>query len=104
MTRCARTDPPRGADHTQSVGGDAASNPPRGRRSPPVGALEAYDETLKLQGVTFRVECDNAASLNTLTLTPSGLEIDNSPITVEVDGIVTGAEVADLNADGSPEV
>jgi hypothetical protein len=72
--------------------------------SPPAGALEAYDQTLTLHGVTFRVQCDNAASENTLTLTPSGLQIDNSPITVEVDGVVTGAEVADLNADGSPEV
>lgn len=72
--------------------------------SSPSGALEAYDRTLQLQGVTFRVHCDNAASLNTLTLTPSGLEIDNAPLMVEVDGIVTGAEAADLNADGSPEV
>lgn len=72
--------------------------------SPPVGALDRYDETLQLQGVTFRVQCDNAASLNTLTLTPSGLEADNSPIRVETDGVVTGAEVADLNADGSPEL
>ena len=72
--------------------------------SPPAGALEAHDQTLTLQGVTFRVQCDNAASENTLTLTPSGLEVDNSAVTVEVDGVVTGAEVADLNADGSPEV
>lgn len=72
--------------------------------STPAAALEAYDQTLELQGVTFRVQCDNAASENTLTLTPSGLEEDNSPITVEVDGVVTGAEVADLNADGSPEI
>ena len=72
--------------------------------SSPAGGIEAYDQTLELQGVTFRIQCDNAASLNTLTLTPSGLEIDNEPIKVEVDGVVTGAEVADLNADGSPEV
>ncbi len=72
--------------------------------SPSAGALEAYDRTLQLQGVTVRVQCENAASLNALTLTPSGLEIDNSAITAEVDGFVTGAEVADLNADGSPEV
>ena len=29
-------------------------------------ALEAYDETMELQGVTFHVQCDNAASLNNL--------------------------------------
>jgi hypothetical protein len=59
---------------------------------------------LTLQGVTFRVQCDNATSENALTVTPLGLEIDNAPIKTEVDGTVTGAEVADLNADGSPEL
>ena len=70
----------------------------------PAVALDVYDQTFELQGVSFRVQCENTGSLNTLTLTPGGLEIDNSPVTVEVDGVVTGAEVADLNADGSPEV
>lgn len=70
----------------------------------PASAIEAYDQSFKLQGVTFRVQCDNAASLNALILTPSGLERDNSTVTLEVDGVVTGAKVADLNADGSPEV
>ena len=70
----------------------------------PAGAIDTYDQTLTLQGITFLVQCDNAASLNTLTLTPSGLEKDNSPSTIEVDGVVTAAEVADLNADGSPEL
>ena len=70
----------------------------------PAGAQEAFERTLTLQGMTFRLQCDNTATLNSLTLTPSGLEIDNSPVTLEVDGIVTGAEIADLNADGYPEV
>jgi hypothetical protein len=70
----------------------------------PAVAIEAYDQTLTLQGASFRIQCTNAASENTLTLTPSGLETDNSSISVAVDGIVTGAEVADLNADGSPEI
>lgn len=72
--------------------------------SSPIAALEAYDQTLTLQGVTFRVQCDNATSENALTVTPSGLEFDNAPVRAEVDGVITGAEVADLNADGSPEV
>ena len=41
---------------------------------------------------------------STLRITPVGLEIDNSPIARAIDGRVTGAEVADLNADGSPEI
>lgn len=72
--------------------------------SHPVFALEAYDETLELQGISFHVQCKNAGSLNTLKVTPAGLEIDNSVIEYEVNGTVTGAEVADLNADGSPEI
>jgi hypothetical protein len=63
-----------------------------------------FDVTLGLQGVTFRVTCSNAASINTVTVTPSGLRVDNAPILREIDGTVRGAEVADLNADGSPEV
>ena len=55
-------------------------------------------------GITFRVTSPNSGSINLVTITPSGLEIDNTPIEVEADGTVTGAEVADLNADGSPEI
>jgi hypothetical protein len=39
-----------------------------------------------------------------LTITPSGLSIANDVIKQEIDGSVTGAEVADVNADGSPEI
>jgi hypothetical protein len=59
---------------------------------------------VQLQGITFTVASPNDAARNTVTVTPAGLEIDNSAWSQEVDGIVTGAEVADLNADGSPEV
>ena len=59
---------------------------------------------LELQGVTFNVVSPNEASANTVTVSTTGLEIDNSAWSQEVDGIVTGAEMADLNVDGSPEV
>jgi hypothetical protein len=55
-------------------------------------------------GITFHVTSANSGSINEVTITPSGLEIDNSPVTVEVDGTITGAEVGDLNVDGSPEI
>jgi len=61
-------------------------------------------QVLELQGVTFNVVSPNAVSANTVTVSTTGLEIDNSAWSQEVDGIVTGAEVADLNVDGSPEV
>ena len=70
----------------------------------PAPAAAPFDQTLELQGVTFQVKCPNASSMNKLTIVPSGLTGDNAPIVQEVDGIVTGAEVADINSDGSPEV
>ncbi len=76
----------------------AAQSVPR----PP--ATSGFDKTLKLEGISYHVQCPNAGSLNDLTITPSGLERDNTPVKIKgIDGSVTGAEVADLNGDGSPE-
>lgn len=63
-----------------------------------------FDMTMELLGVNFQVSCPNDSSLNTLVIKPSGLKGDNSVIKKEIDGTVTNAEVADLNADGSPEI
>lgn len=84
----------------------ASAEPPAAAPSAPAEALSAggFEKTLELQGITFRVACPNDSSINQVTVTPAGLEGDNSPETREVDGSVVGAEVADLNADGSPEV
>jgi hypothetical protein len=70
--------------------------------APPVSAR--FDRTLELYGVTFIVTCDNDSSLNQLSIVPAGLELDNAAITQDVDGTVVGAEVADLDANGSPEL
>ena len=76
-----------------------------GTESPGVPATGgAFDRTLELQGIRFVVTCANEGSLNILRIVPAGLETDNSPIVRTIDGIVTGAEVADLNVDGSPEI
>jgi hypothetical protein len=64
----------------------------------------SFAQVLELQGVTFNVVSPNTASANTVIVSTTGLEIDNSAWSQEVDGTVTGAEVADLNVDGSPEV
>jgi hypothetical protein len=63
-----------------------------------------FEQTLELQGIQFRVRSPNDSSINSLEIVPSGLEIDNRPISREIDGQITGVEVADLNADGSPEL
>lgn len=69
-----------------------------------VQAATAFETTQTLQGIAFNVTSPNAPTANSVTITPTGLKIDNSPIRVEASGIVTGAEVGDINADGSPEV
>lgn len=78
--------------------------PPTQTAVTPEPAPAAFEQTLDLQGITFRVSCPNASSVNTLSIEPSGLEVANSTIAREVDGTVIGAEVADLNVDGSPEI
>lgn len=67
-------------------------------------AGKPFDATLRLAGIRFRVTATNEGSINRLSIVPSGLENDNRPIEREIDGAVTAAEVADLNADGSPEI
>lgn len=65
---------------------------------------QAFTQTDKLHGISFTVTSPNKPSGNVVTVTPAGLEKDNAPITVEVKGLITRIEVADTNADGSPEL
>ena len=55
-----------------------------------------FDKVLKLQGLSFHVQATNEGSLNQLTITPTGLSGNNPVIKQEIDGSVTGVEVADL--------
>lgn len=64
----------------------------------------AFNKEFDLHGVHFVVQATNNGSMNTLTITPSGLSEVNDVITREIDGTVTKAEVADINADMSPEI
>ena len=83
----------------------AAESAPMAQSESEVEPAEAsFAQVLEWQGVTFNVVSPNAAVSNTVTVSTTGLEIDNSAWSQEVDGIVTGSEVADLNVDGSPEV
>ncbi|MFZ4859116.1 MAG: PliI family lysozyme inhibitor of I-type lysozyme [Desulfuromonadaceae bacterium] len=71
---------------------------------PPPAPRSFFDRTLEMQGIRFHVVSDNEGSFTKLNITPSGLNNDNTPIVRKIEGIVTGAEVADINADGSPEI
>ena len=75
-------------------------------QSPDAPAAKAggFNQTLFYQGIIFHVSSANEGSVNQLRIEPKGLKGDNKPIEKEIDGTVTGVDVADLNADGSPEV
>lgn len=98
---------------TIAIGGCQATEPSPPAKAPAAAATAAaateappagFVRTLTLQGITFRISCSNAASINEVRIEPQGLEIDNSAMVTEIDGLATGAEVADLDANGSPEV
>ena len=73
---------------------------------PPAAAMRTagFDRLLELQGITFHVSSANTGSLNRLRIEPKGLKNGDAVIEQDIDGTVTEAEVADLDADGSPEV
>jgi len=63
-----------------------------------------FSQRLEENGITYTITSPNRADGNTVTITPKGLKGSNAPITIPVDGLVTKAEVADLNGDGAPEL
>jgi predicted small lipoprotein YifL len=66
--------------------------------------VASFASILELRGVTFSVTSPNGPGRNTVSVTTKGLGEDNSDWSQQIDGIVTGAEVADLNVNGSPEI
>lgn len=63
-----------------------------------------FRQTFELQGIAFEVSATNDGSINQLKITPTGLADDNAAVEAEIDGSVTGAEVADLDSNGFPEI
>ena len=75
-----------------------------GPAAPQAHGAKPFDQTLAMKGIGFRVVSANTGAGNRVVITPSGLSGGNAPVSREVDGLVTGAEVADLDDDGLPEV
>ncbi|MFM7275264.1 MAG: PliI family lysozyme inhibitor of I-type lysozyme, partial [Gammaproteobacteria bacterium] len=65
---------------------------------------EPFERELESGGITFHVRAANDSSIGTLEITHTGLVPGPATIRREIDGIVSGAEVADLDADGRPEL
>jgi hypothetical protein len=98
--------PPDASTDAPAGSGPAAASAPSATpaTTPAPGAVDAsanaFRKTLELQGIRFDV-VDGAGRV---TVTPAGLEISNEAVDSAVDGRVVDAEVADLDADGSPEI
>lgn len=67
-------------------------------------AGSAFSTELGLQGFAFEVSATNEGSINQLTIIPQGLIGQSDPISVEIDGTVSGAEIDDLDGNGFPEI
>ena len=64
---------------------------------------DAFHQSLTMHGIAYDVTSPNLARGNSVRIVPRGLA-DNSEIVQPVDGLVTGAEIADLSVDQAPEI
>jgi hypothetical protein len=67
-------------------------------------AAPGFQKRLEFQGFAFDVSATAEGSINNVTVTPHGLSQQKTPVTSEIDGTVTGAEIDDLDANGFPEI
>lgn len=65
---------------------------------------KGFGQTLSLQGIRFTVTSTHQGSINTLRVVPAGNIQTKRAIVKKIDGTVTGADIADLNGDGWPEL
>ena len=63
-----------------------------------------FHKLLTLQNIGFNISSTGEGSIQNLKIQPFGLEIDNSEINNEITGIISNAEIEDLNSDGYPEL
>ena len=63
-----------------------------------------FEKKLDQAPLRFQLSSPNVPDENTLVITASGLETRNDTFQVAVAGRVTGAQLADLDKDGYPEV
>ncbi len=70
----------------------------------PAWAAGAFHRDLALQGIRFEVHSSGEGSQQQLAITASGARAPIKPIRQTVNGRVVGAEVADLDSNGLPEI
>jgi hypothetical protein len=69
----------------------------------PARAGATFNRTLALQGISFQVQSSGEGSEQHLTITITGARPPIKPIHQTVNGRVVGAQVADLNGNGTPK-
>ena len=70
----------------------------------PAWAEGAFHRSLALQGIRFEVHSSGAGSQQQLAITSNGGRTTFKPIQQTINGRVVGAEVADLDSNGLPEI
>jgi hypothetical protein len=63
-----------------------------------------FSQKFEENGITYTLSSPNSSEGNTVTIQTRGLKSGNIPISRSVEGLVTKAEIADLNGDGVPEL
>lgn len=63
-----------------------------------------YLKVLTWQNISFNISSVKKEYTSQLTITPFGLTNEEAPFTHDIDGLITNAEIEDLNADGFPEL
>lgn len=63
-----------------------------------------FTQTFTHKRQSYAVEVASGVTRSTVTIKPKGLTLSNKPVKKEMDGLFTRAEMADLDADGEPEI
>ena len=63
-----------------------------------------FSQKFEENGIIYTLSSPDSSEGNTVTIQTRGLKSGNIPISRSVEGLVTKAEIADLNGDGAPEL
>lgn len=87
------------AAEAAAAGNDAAA--PARRNGKQAGV---YSQTFTHKRQSYQVEVGSGVTSSTVTITPKGLSLSSKPLKKEVAGLFVRAEMADIDADGEPEL
>lgn len=63
-----------------------------------------FSQKFEANGLSFTITSPNKGEGNTVIIKPQGFKNGDAPLTQEVEGLVTRAEIDDLDGDGAPEL